>query len=512
MLGTADEDAAVQKLLRIADSSNAPLPDAAKGQLRALISSLRKDIDPVYSTISHPHSRHFVSGKSALLARLEAAVSPIRDLPLEIIAEILSLCVLEPVHLSNLAPKHPPWNITQICSIWRGVALGLPSLWNDIVVEFLFVDQEECIQQWNLLATFLSRAGNSTISLNMFASMFHDYNPFCQHFIDSIINCVRPHVTQLKVLELQPPEVFIPILELPSGMVGALEVVSLVFGGEEGDSPSSFESGDGLTDNITIFDAAPNLHSVTLISQHAYMYPTAFRFPWSQLTHLAILETYVDFKSGHEMLRQCTSLVSCSIGVAVDVVCDASLPPTLLPNLISLTVHAYYQMEKHGRFLQPFVLPSLQHLELASPNRAPWSEMHVTHLIRRSKPAKFERFRCSALTVRDVSAILSEVPLLKELSLCFPRSEPLDPSLDALITAIACGTLVPNIQSFELKVNTIGDWPQIPRITVYCRREEIRPCFWDFWDKLPKQKIVDVIIQADGVILGMNGYFKVAEI
>jgi hypothetical protein len=134
--------------------------------------------------------------------------------------------------------------------------------------------------------------------------------------------------------------------------------------------------------------------------------------------------------------------------------------------------------------------------------------MYVTHLIRRSKPAKFECFRGTALTVRDVSAILTEVPLLKELSLCFFQSEP-DPSLDALITAIARGNLVPNIRSFELEVNTTGDRS---RIMVHCHPEEIRPCFWDFWDKLPKQEIVDVIIQADGVVFGMNGYFEVAVI
>jgi hypothetical protein len=420
---------------------------------------------------------------------------------LEIIAEILSSCVLAPVNLTVLAPENPPWNLTQICSVWRGVALGLPSLWNDIAVEFPCDEQEECVHLRNLLETFLSRARNSTISLNMSAAMFYDYNPFCQPFIDSIINCVQPHVTQLKFLELQPPAVFMPILELPSGMVHALEVVSLMFAKEDGDSPSAFESGDGLTDDITIFDAARNLHSVTLISQYAYMHLAAFRFPWSQLTHLAILDTYVDFESGHEVLRQCTSLVSCSIGIAVDDDCDATLPPTLLPNLISLTVYAYSEEEEHGRFLQPFVLPSLQYLELASPNHGPWSEMHVTHLIRRSKPAKFECFRCTALTVRDVSAILSEVPLLEELSLCFHRSEP-DPSLDALITAIARGNLVPKIRSFELEVNTTGVWPpRMPRIAVHCRPEEIRPCFWDFWDRVSKHAIMDV-----GFTIGASDY------
>jgi hypothetical protein len=266
MLQVGKTNATVLDLLRIVESSNAPLLDAEKRQLRALISSLPKYIDPIHSTISHRQSRDFVSphtAKSALLLRLEAALSPIRDLPLEIIAEILSSCVLEPINLTVLAPENAPWNLTQICSVWRGVALGLPTLWNDIVVEFPCNKDNKCVHLRNILEIFLSRAGNSTISLNMSATTFRAYNPFCQPFIDSIINCVQPHVTQLKVLELHPSEIFLPILELPSGVAQALEVVSLEFDKDGIDLP--LKSGDGLTDNITIFETAPKLRFVIAI-------------------------------------------------------------------------------------------------------------------------------------------------------------------------------------------------------------------------------------------------------
>jgi hypothetical protein len=512
MLQVGATNASVLDLLRIVESSNAPLLDAEKGQLRALISSLCKDIDPIHPAISHRHSRDIVSprsAKSALLLRLEAAVSPIRDLPLEIVAEILSLCVSTQVDLAALAPEHPPWNLTQICSVWRGVALGLPSLWNDIAVEFP-CNENKCVHLRNILETFLSRAGNSTISLNIWVTMFD--NPFCQPFVDSIIHCVQPHVTQLKVLVLQPAEAFMPILKLPSGMAQALEAVSLEFDMDDADSP--FGSDDVLRNNIAIFETARNLRCVTLIPHFRDIHLTAFRFPWSQLTHLAILGTCVIFESGHEVLRQCTSLVSCSIGVATDVDCDATLARTLLPNLVSLTVHAYCDEEEHGRFLQPFVLPSLQYLELAFPHDALWSEMdfRVTQLLKRSMPSKLEVFRSTALTPRDVTTILAEVPLLKKLSLCFYAGES-GPSLVALVTAIAQGDLVPNIASFELEIYTKGSWPRRkPPIIIRCFPEEIQPCFWDFWDKLPKQEFMDVIIQADGVILGMNGNFELEEI
>jgi hypothetical protein len=382
MLSTDDS---VQNLLRFTDSSNAPLPDAAKRQLQALISTVRKDImidlidSPSSQSRDSPDFASLRSEKSALLARLKAAVSPIRDLPLEIVEEILSSCISATVDLAALELGDPPWNLTQICAAWRGVALGLPSLWNNIAVEFPCSQRERCAHLRNKLDIFLSRTGNSTISLNLRATMFLDDNPSCRPFIDSIINCVRPHAGRLRLLELQPAQVFMPIMVLPSALVHALEFVCLNFTKEDNSSPRFFGPGIGFTNKITAFETARNLHSVTLISEYADMHLSVFRFPWSQLTHLIILDTFVYFADGHEVLRQCTGLVSCSTGITTDIMCYATLPPTLLRNLVSLTIHAYDAEEEHGRFLEPFVLPSLRHLELASEGCA-WSEMNVLQL------------------------------------------------------------------------------------------------------------------------------------
>jgi hypothetical protein len=102
---------------------------------------------------------------------------------------------------------------------------------------------------------------------------------------------------------------------LPSDRVQALESVSLVF--DEDDCYNIFDRGerDGWTEaaeinKITIFDAAHNLRYVTLTTEYVGVYLNVLRFPWSQLTHLAFPNTYLQFHSAHEVLRQCTSLVS----------------------------------------------------------------------------------------------------------------------------------------------------------------------------------------------------------
>jgi hypothetical protein len=124
----------------------------------------------------------------------------------------------------------------------------------------------------------------------------------------------------------------------------------------------------------------------------------------------------------------------------------------------------------------------------------------------------FSSFHSTALIPRDVSGILAEVPSLKELSLCFLRGEEPDPSLDMLVTAIARGDLVPNIQSFELELQASYSWDsevslfRKPCVRIQCRPEEIQLGFWDFWVKLQQQDSMDIIIQeADGAVWGFNG-------
>ena len=67
------DDDDIQNLLKYTDSSNAPLPDAAKRRLRAQC-AVRKDIDLIDSSITHQHSPDFSSPcneKYSLLTNLK---------------------------------------------------------------------------------------------------------------------------------------------------------------------------------------------------------------------------------------------------------------------------------------------------------------------------------------------------------------------------------------------------------------------------------------------------------
>jgi hypothetical protein len=173
--------------------------------------------------------------KSALLAgpELKVEVPPSEDVDLtrklakELIAEIFSYCVIETIDLGTLELVDSPWNLAQICASWRTLALSSPNLWNDVAVQFPYHRRGEFVHLRNLLEIFLSRSGNSSISLNITAAV--DEYPLDPKLVDSIVNLVHLHIRQFRHLGLQPVGAMMPILQLPSDTVQALESVSLVF-------------------------------------------------------------------------------------------------------------------------------------------------------------------------------------------------------------------------------------------------------------------------------------------
>ncbi|KAJ6476775.1 hypothetical protein C8R47DRAFT_1020763, partial [Mycena vitilis] len=57
----------------------------------------------------------------------EAAVSPLRQLPTEILCRIF-VTALKP--LANFELPKAPWHLGQICKRWREIAIGMPVLWS----------------------------------------------------------------------------------------------------------------------------------------------------------------------------------------------------------------------------------------------------------------------------------------------------------------------------------------------------------------------------------------------
>ena len=331
-----------------------------------------------------------------------------------------------------------PWNVTHVCSAWRQAAVEMPNLWNNVAVTFRIDMEEECALLKSILEAFLSRTGESLISLKIIAKNLLDSHSFC----GSIIDLLLPYIGRFRHLSLHPCEALCSLLE---SKVNALESAELDF--SEAFNP------DHDVFNTIFLDKTCNLRRVTISSNFLDLDLDPFHISWANLTQLCLKNTYLAYSQGHAVLRQCVRLVSLAFGIVPDIECRGMTRNTILPVLESLKV-AIYTGEQCGQFLQPFILPSLKRLEIDSISTcSQWSEMILPQLVQRSS-CQLRRFEASALAPSTVTAFLMTVPSLTRLILHNLRVGRLrEPIQDKdMFSAIARGSLVPNLQHFECRL------------------------------------------------------------
>ncbi|KAL1688430.1 hypothetical protein GGG16DRAFT_127241 [Schizophyllum commune] len=101
----------------VADEQDIAAFDAAIAQAQDIVEDLRKQ-------------RHFLRKN---WGRKRALLSPIRRLPTEILAQIISLAVMRTFRRhrdSTIIIRHP---VLQVCQRWRNLAIQMPELWTDFV-------------------------------------------------------------------------------------------------------------------------------------------------------------------------------------------------------------------------------------------------------------------------------------------------------------------------------------------------------------------------------------------
>jgi F-box-like len=408
--------------------------------LRALMASVYDDINLLDVTPPRltAEERLFQRmRKTALLVKLKSALSPIKELPHEILFTIFLYCISGTTKLPLLRSS-TPWNLIHVCSKWREVALQVPNLWNVISVSFSFDRQPEFTRITNMLDAFLSRTGNALISLEIMAehiksSPHNSLDPFCK----SIEDIVRPYAGRLRHLLIRPPDQFRALFGQQADAINVLESVSL--------HVAHFVDGvDATTAGIAIPGGTYNLRKVTVSTDSATLDLDTLLFPWAQLTELRILNTIVTYAGCHAALRQCPNLTSFTLSIVPDdLACRAEIPVTRLKNLTSLTVMGSAD-GRHGQFLRPFILPSLKEFVITGGPSAHW--LGLPSLITRSS-CTLERFEAVEFWTHEMLEFLRQVPSLIELSLRCSYSSFL---LKEFIPNIS---LIPNLQILKCDVD-----------------------------------------------------------
>ncbi|KAJ7490977.1 hypothetical protein FB451DRAFT_1552531 [Mycena latifolia] len=123
-------------------NTNAPPEGAELTFIRAVVAKTDARLADVENEISRLRDRlQQLEDERTSLGRYQASnkvvLSPLRRMPLEVLAEIFSWTLPsldDALTRRKFDRSHSPWVLTQVSSRWRAVALSAPSLWSLIVI------------------------------------------------------------------------------------------------------------------------------------------------------------------------------------------------------------------------------------------------------------------------------------------------------------------------------------------------------------------------------------------
>jgi F-box-like len=333
-----------------------------------------------------------------------------KKLPPEILGTIFQYCITDkililPQGLGDLL------HLCHICSYWRRVALGTPTLWNRISVE-IGSRGEHSFDILDVATTLLSRSGVST-PLSITLAVYTD--SYCLDPEDPVRILINPYIHRYQGITLiMPPISFLPLLQLPVGSAEVLEVLDLEFDSDSDDSLYHHS----WSDIFAFFNSAPRLRSVTLRSFDVFNDPELLPLAYSQLTSLHFVDTPLNPDICHAMLRQCPNLINCTMCVETDDGVEeslADLDPIVVLNLRQFKLELLFQTS-FALFLRSLVLPALKDFGLTSHRNLQYDGFKS--LLSRSS-FDLERVALPGMVVdgSDLESLLQHMPFLVELDI-----------------------------------------------------------------------------------------------
>lgn len=431
--------------LVLRNTTNEALPEVRKRELYALISKIQGEILSFDTEIENLRLKRRM--KMATLMELKAIISPVKELPNEIIAKIF-------VHYMTRKSKsdrgaevmQPPWCLGQICSRWRGVALSTSELWTDIAIQIPTVELIQSSLEQS--ADLFSRAGNSPVNLIIHQSDSSTSATCLLPLFAQSAASIRRLVFYKLNWNLQPVHE-----QQPGGSLEHLETLDIYFGSKNGRDRSSLD----VKPQMTIFGDFPSLRRVSITTEW-WMRPGYFGFPllnipWSQLTHLHIFTAYpLPFFSTYQLLHQCNRLVVCSFCIPDDHEDRGNFPVVALRDLETWTIRTI-KPGIYGAFLRHFLTPSLRGLSFSLMDNNindGWSSAAVVGLITRSA-CPIEALQVLEVIPEDVLlALLEATPHLKRLSIGETSL------LCRVLPRIAKGIFLCNLQVLECGVHRLS--------------------------------------------------------
>ncbi|KAG1751791.1 hypothetical protein EDB19DRAFT_1201090 [Suillus lakei] len=415
------------------------------------LSFVREELDRARAEVLRLEAKQFEIME--MVRKLEALRSPVRRMPIEIMAKVFDHCVQDE-EIQEPDPLRAPLLLCQVCSAWRDLMLSLPCLWRTLKVGFPSATQNwENVMQSRIMSMHLwiSRANALPISLTLEHPSSSPITWGALISLDKEIltlgSCIEELCLRFSPLALSS---LLTFTQSPLPHLRRLEL----------HNSNPLPSNDNPPP-LFLHDA-PSLRSLSIA--WGSIDTSQFCVPWSQLTQLSLqYDASPYWNSVHNdyliVLRQCPNLRCCSIGIGLtllDIDKDTVIPVTL-PNLESMKVRLFCQTLYTRQFFDALHAPKLHTFEFQNVSLAMGSFASQTEplpFISRSAET-LENLSFDTINISDVNMLscLSQLHRLKNLRF-LPGPLQLNHSLvDSLVLSEAPqgSSICPRLESLSLK-------------------------------------------------------------
>ncbi|KAJ7647871.1 hypothetical protein FB45DRAFT_210328 [Roridomyces roridus] len=380
---------------------NEPTPEIHVPSLQAFIArgiSRRTRLDSKIAVLQAALKKT-VAERNLLAAEIrehQGALSPLRGLPIEILASIFVLLPSE----NLLAPgASGPWCISAVCSRWRAIALSLPSLWTDVTLNFRDgVDVKDMDINGVLLKLEVHLERSAQLPLALDYTCFSDDEPGVVLDQESLtLGLLGQHCNRWESLKMVGPEKL--FLELALRVKNALPLLSTldiyVYPVEEDDDL------DEDVDLLGLFKLCPRLQAATVNADRYCECTTKVSLPFHQL---------LQYRASNprsvliELLGLTTNLVDCVLHVQSDL--HPAPERIQLPNLLRLSVSS-------AEILDDLDTPVIRELYCDHHSHTLYSYLERHRELRKVVVTR-------APSAPDIPRLLSAVQGVTDLALCLP--------------------------------------------------------------------------------------------
>ncbi|KAJ6562625.1 hypothetical protein B0H19DRAFT_1145171 [Mycena capillaripes] len=427
------------------------------------------------SALSREAPRSLVTLKSLLSDRALTVKRPrqqppslIFSLPAEMVAEMFLQATADDQDAQTMRmPMHFHFVLSQVCALWRAVAIHTPSLWCRVVLH-LGGRTTGFSGITSLAKTCFERSCELPLALTITSSVTD-----ASTIPNLSMNLVLPVRHRIRHLELRLPVVFTEsIFKLPKNSLKALKSISIyaLISDDQGPWFRSMSALDGapLLEYVKLSCVRTPITRMQWRMEELRFDPYLAGLPWDRLTELRVQDLEIRSDDALYALEMTSSLVRCVLDLRIiaplaPVIAFTAVPVTApadepapkpkklitVPALLALELAVSGSNSAPADFFDRMILPSLKELSIKYKDRQDLPCATLIDLQTRSS-FSLERFTLASRSGDSLLPFLRKNPALSRLQLVFCAFE-LVSFADALTFKAGSDVpLLPRIRSLAL--------------------------------------------------------------